>query len=532
MSIVCMITLDTQIFRMNLSGGLPLSLSSYIYSLIIFIVLSFGQSVDAKVFQEKDGLVIMEVGSTESPLDGDPAHPWVKKTEFNTHTGGHYLQFNGNSVYNGTPKSPLEYSFKINKGGLYYLEMHAARTTVPEGKDKSNDCYVRVEGDYDQAPNAAHEHGSPAPKRYLEADTKFVVPQKATAQEFLWLGEKKLITGEIFNTPAYVFKAGETYTLVVSGRAKFFNMNRILFRHKDTNANFARGLARPESSIVEELEAIDATKFDALEDFAGKGSIDGGEVPYYETPQDALGIMADIEEYRDKFARASIKYGGDAGVFDVSLTTLKEFDGECDYRFYVNDAFIGQVTNDPVEMDRDYELQVHYFRNVTIPSGAILSIESNNVTNGQIPEGTGTAYARGRWRTLCLESPDSDNDGVPDSQELKTDSDGDGLADHLDPDSDNDGTDDGVEKRLGLDGLNPGEYFHLKAKTMNSDSVRLTWPSSPDSRFRVRYSADMMAPISDWDVAAEDVEGNPDETSVDMNRSSDRKNFYVIELKD
>ena len=48
---------------------------------------------------------------------------------------------------------------------------------------------------------------------------------------------------------------------------------------------------------------------------------------------------------------------------------------------------------------------------------------------------------------------DSDNDGIPDSEEGVADSDGDGIPDALDTDSDNDGIPDADE--VGSDPLNP-----------------------------------------------------------------------------
>ena len=45
----------------------------------------------------------------------------------------------------------------------------------------------------------------------------------------------------------YDFKAGETYKLVVSGRSKFFRINRIVFRHTSTSSTTAQNLGTPES---------------------------------------------------------------------------------------------------------------------------------------------------------------------------------------------------------------------------------------------------------------------------------------------
>lgn len=47
------------------------------------------------------------------------------------------------------------------------------------------------------------------------------------------------------------FKAGETYKLVVSGRSKFFRINRIVFRHTNTAAATAQNPATPESGTIQ-----------------------------------------------------------------------------------------------------------------------------------------------------------------------------------------------------------------------------------------------------------------------------------------
>ncbi len=144
----------------------------------------------------------------------------------------------------------------------------------------------------------------------------------------------------------------------------------------------------------------DTFVFDAREDF---DSLNEGTVPYYkDNPRDALAINAAIEEYREVFARASTAFAGDAGKYDVTITALGEIDGNCEYRFLVNGVVVGTAVNQPTDVD--YAEQEHTFTGISIPPGAQISVESNALTNGLIPEGDGTAFARGRWRTLTLVS--------------------------------------------------------------------------------------------------------------------------------
>lgn len=132
---------------------------------------------------------------------------------------------------------------------------------------------------------------------------------------------------------------------------------------------------------------------------AGFSETESGEVPYYfHKAKDAWAINAANEDYRGKFARASLTFTGESGTYDLTLHTLRETDGECSYRVFVGDRFIGVVINGETEVD--YAPQAHVFRDVEVDAGDKISIESNAVTNGKIPEGDGTAFARGRWTAL------------------------------------------------------------------------------------------------------------------------------------
>lgn len=141
--------------------------------------------------------------------------------------------------------------------------------------------------------------------------------------------------------------------------------------------------------------------FEATTDFP---VIDAGEVPYYsESPgRPSLAIDAAIESYRNKFARASMVYEGATGYFDITLVTLAELDGEAPYRVLIDDVLVGSANNPEVVVD--YTSVRNIFENIVIPQGAVISVESLANTNGKIPEGDGTAFARGRWTSLELDS--------------------------------------------------------------------------------------------------------------------------------
>ncbi|QBG48785.1 DUF5060 domain-containing protein [Verrucomicrobia bacterium S94] len=141
--------------------------------------------------------------------------------------------------------------------------------------------------------------------------------------------------------------------------------------------------------------------YDATTDFTNLSS---GEVPYYvHGAENALAINAANASYRGKFAKAQLTFNGTAGTYDIAITALRELDGECSYRLSVNGVLIGERQNGTTATD--YNPQDHVFKNVTVPAGALIEVESNTHSNGQIPENDGFAWARGRWTTLKLETP-------------------------------------------------------------------------------------------------------------------------------
>ncbi|WP_199726311.1 DUF5060 domain-containing protein, partial [Aquimarina sp. BL5] len=174
---------------------------------------------DCTEYEEQNGLVIIEAENTKSDYD-----LWIKKTDVDGYTGSGHLEFTGNNTSSGPARSPLTYTFKINSGGTYQLLMRTRkRITGTDLGDKSNDCYVRVEGDYTATGNE-----NDALLVDLRSDTKIFGGERNR-----WGRSRKLDVDNRFKkNPVYNFKAGETYTFVMSGRAKQNNVDRIIFYKK------------------------------------------------------------------------------------------------------------------------------------------------------------------------------------------------------------------------------------------------------------------------------------------------------------
>ncbi|MDF7823486.1 hypothetical protein P4B35_05635 [Pontiellaceae bacterium B12227] len=375
----------------------------------VLMVLLFGSvaRINAAVYNESGGLVIMEMENTESPLG-----LWEQKTALSGYTGSGYLKFDGNTFENGPATSPLEFTFKVNQAGLYYLHMRCAKEMHDGRTDVANDCYVRVEGDYTAGPAPWDSHGDNASLTLLQSNTKYF---GGAVESWRWEdgelssgGNGNLDAGGSSNkrVAVYDFKAGETYTLVVSGRSRYFRIDRLMFRHTSVSKTAAQNLSNPESGTV--ATSAEYT-YDATTDFP---NITAGDVDYYvDNGNDALGIAAQFESNRVGFARAERTFDGTTGSYDVTITTLTEEDGESVYRLLVNGSVAGTYTNayvyDPPDSPLDLEPDTHMWVGIPINNGDTIAIESNADSNGVVPEdtvGPPWAWARGRWRQLELTS--------------------------------------------------------------------------------------------------------------------------------
>lgn len=198
-------------------------------ALLAFTASTFN-SLAADVFKGKDGLVIMEAESTQSSKGR-----WKLKTSTAGFTGKSHLEFTGNKPMSGSAKSPLKYYFTVDKDGDYKLLIRAFKRLDGAPKDYCNDCFVKLRGDFDS--------GGDVPKKMLKSDTKLF-----GGHHEKWGWTDRLDKDHKKFLPLYKLKAGEKYTLIISGRSQRFNMDRIIFKHSSVDDKKAKDPKQPESS--------------------------------------------------------------------------------------------------------------------------------------------------------------------------------------------------------------------------------------------------------------------------------------------
>lgn len=346
--------------------------------------------------------IVFEADATNSDLD-----LWEKRTPDHTHyfggtvqapIGDDYLEFTGNNENGGTAKSPLVYKFTAPKTGKYRLGMRLLQNLEGAEWDKSNDVWIKLEGNFTSGnvfstDDMKHNH-----KFYGRGKDKWGA---GINMEGHVNGEKKLV-------PAiYNFIAGEEYTFTMSGRAERTCIDYIIFY--ETTISYTIGEEKdiaalnPDTywpatdcdgqvDVCSEIKAIDFDKYTGIAGFTNATTDN-------KAGKDILQIAN-----RDAIAAAQYTYSGsDANVF-FKINAMQEIDGEPTYILKINNVEVGRGTNDRIHGTaiEDYTIQTHNINATAfaLKNGDLIQIEFNNHTNGLVPEGNLTATARGRWYSM------------------------------------------------------------------------------------------------------------------------------------
>jgi hypothetical protein len=338
-------------------------------------------------FIEDNGLVVMEVEST--PTIGG----WDSRTEIAGYKGSAYYYNNGADSF-GTPgKDTLSYEFTVTNAGNYQAQVRS-RIAVGTNNTEHNDVWVRLV-DTSGNPIAPIANDNQATGSWYKA-----YMNRANT----WSYETSNKDNDAHSL-SWSLSAGSTYKFQLSRRSNGHAVDRIVLWERGTHsfANATTGKSANDSAMNALPESERATTGTNIIYVGRTGfpNTNAGEVPYYEdTTRDCLAIDAANVSYRGKFARAERTFDGPSGLFDVTITTLTEEDGECTYRLFVNGAVVGTYQNPRVNASGDSQPNTHTWTGIMVNTGDTIAIESNTHSNGLIPEGAGYAWARGRWRQI------------------------------------------------------------------------------------------------------------------------------------
>ena len=364
--------------------------------------------------------VVFEADVTSSPLD-----KWVKRTPSDakymkgtrTHgpIGADYLEFTGNDENGGTATSPLVYKFTAPKTAKYRLGMRLLQNLEGAEWDKSNDVYIRLEGNFTS--------GNAFSTDDMKHDNKFYGRGKDN-----WgagINMEGHVNGVKTLTPAtYNLIAGEEYTFTMSGRAQRTCIDYIIFY--ESNMTFTIG---EEKDIASEnpvtywpdVECEDQPQicsmilskdFDKITGIAGYDAANLAAIPNSPANSANVGeVVLGCGGTNGKIQACAAEeiYTGAAGNYTFKLHAMGEPDGECTYQVFVNGIKVGEKqttriygTNTPA-----YTIEVLEINSapVALKNGDVIRVTFNQVSNGLVPEGNDFATARGRWRgiELCSE---------------------------------------------------------------------------------------------------------------------------------
>jgi|GEM_PF-2469553 len=346
----------------------------------LLLIFPFASKADS-IYREASGVIVIE---PEKAVDDAL---WVPHSESDSPfafvegaSGGGCIQFVGNSEASGPPSGVLTFNVRIDNSGDFRLRLRGLEAPLETKQgDKANDCYVRVVG---------------LPK-YKGEFTKLVL----LGDSYEWSSELKLEVGHHeFESPLYTLKEG-VHQLQIAGRSKNFFIDQIVVSRLPEDDAGSAIEAPLEVALDDAVEGKSYT-YQAISDFQLLPAEKKKSEYYIDQNRGALAINAAKVAFRSLKADAERKFEGESGSYDFELRTLTELDGECLYTLSINGVEIGRMTNPGTDID--YRPSFYTWESVSVSKGDLIRISSMPKTNKKIPEGDGTAWARGRWTDLTL----------------------------------------------------------------------------------------------------------------------------------
>lgn len=382
-------------------------------------------SSDCDGYTYGENWVVFESDVTLSDLD-----LWVKRTPDDAHymegtrtygpLGEDYLEFTGNDENGGSAKSPLIYKFTAPKTATYTMSMRLLQNLEGAEWDKSNDVWVKLDGNF----TSANAFSTDA----LKHDHKFYGRGKDNWGAGVRL-EGHIDGTKTYATAKYNLVEGEEYTFTMSGRAQRTCIDYIIFFESSLNFQVAEEVdiaSENDSKYWPDTECGDngpgptpvtcqtilSKDFDILSGITGYDPANLAAIP--NSPANSanvgemvLGCGGDNGETRP--CAAEEVYTGPSADFFFTLDAMAEPDGECTYEVYVNGNKVGEKqtsriygTNTPAYTVESLPINSTAYK---VNTGDVIRVTFNQVSNELVPEGEHFATARGRWRgiEMCTE---------------------------------------------------------------------------------------------------------------------------------
>ncbi len=197
---------------------------NYVLPLVVFgfYSLSVGATLGAGVFQEKDGLLVMEAESAQA------VKGWVSETTPEGFTGASFYKCTVNAF--GKPTAELIYRFNITSPGTYKLLLHSRKPGIGRD-DEANDCWTKLVG-------------------YVGFRGSYTKTFLSGKQDLWGWAGTHVMPDHTLVGAFYTLDAGE-YEFRIAARSKDYMVDRIvLYDHTSVSVATARDLGNAESSTA------------------------------------------------------------------------------------------------------------------------------------------------------------------------------------------------------------------------------------------------------------------------------------------
>ncbi|MDW7694269.1 hypothetical protein R9C00_05930 [Flammeovirgaceae bacterium SG7u.111] len=200
--------------------------------------------VSKYVFEEQDGLVVIEIENTEI------GEGWVKKTDVAGFTGTSYLQWEGGNQNNSPGKGLMKFNVNITTPGTYRFQWRS-RINEGDSPSESNDAWLRL-------ADATDFYGLKNESIVYPKDTGKTPNPKGSSKEGWfkvyqnklgeWDWKAKTSDHDAHDIFATFEKAGR-YTIEISGRSNGFAIDRIVLYLDTVESSVATDTDQAASSV-------------------------------------------------------------------------------------------------------------------------------------------------------------------------------------------------------------------------------------------------------------------------------------------